>query len=48
MVEMGLTLPQVQAAKPTADYDERYNTATELWTAEQFVAAAYESLSDRR
>jgi cyclase len=48
MVETGMTLPEVQAAKPTADFDERYGATTELWTAEQFVAAAYESLSGRR
>lgn len=48
MVERGMTLPEVQAAKPTADYDERYGAASDLWTTEQFVAAAYESLSGRR
>jgi glyoxylase-like metal-dependent hydrolase (beta-lactamase superfamily II) len=44
MIEMGMTLRQVQAAKPTADYDGRYGATTGLWTTEQFVAAAYESL----
>jgi cyclase len=44
MVEMGMTLKQVQAAKPTADYDGRFGAATGRWTTEQFVAAAYESL----
>ena len=44
MVEMGMTLRQVQAAKPTADYDGRYGATTGRWTTEQFVAAAYESL----
>jgi cyclase len=47
MVEMGLSLQQVQAAKPTADYDGRYGAATGLWTTEQFVAAAYESLQNQ-
>jgi cyclase len=46
MVDMGLSLPQVQAAKPTADYDGRYGATTGLWTTEQFVAAAYESLQN--
>jgi glyoxylase-like metal-dependent hydrolase (beta-lactamase superfamily II) len=46
MVDMGMTLAQVQAAKPTADYDGRYGAATGLWTTEQFVAAAYESLKN--
>jgi glyoxylase-like metal-dependent hydrolase (beta-lactamase superfamily II) len=44
MVDMGMTLRQVQAAKPTADYDGRYGATSGLWTTEAFVAAAYESL----
>jgi cyclase len=44
MVELGMTLRQVQAAKPTADYDGRYGATSGRWTTEQFVAAAYESL----
>jgi cyclase len=46
MVEMGMTLRQVQAAKPTADYDGRYGATSGIWTTEQFVAAAYESLKN--
>jgi len=46
MVDMGMTLRQVQAAKPTADYDGRYGATTGRWTTEQFVAAAYESLKN--
>ena len=46
MAEMGMTLRQVQAAKPTADYDGRYGTTSGRWTTEQFVAAAYESLKN--
>jgi glyoxylase-like metal-dependent hydrolase (beta-lactamase superfamily II) len=46
MLEMGMTLRQVQAAKPTADYDGRYGATTGFWTTEQFVAAAYESLKN--
>jgi cyclase len=44
MIDLGLTLRQVQAARPTADYDGRYGATTGLWTTEQFVAATYESL----
>ena len=44
MIDMGMTLRQVQAAKPTADYDGRYGATSGIWTTEQFVAAAYESL----
>jgi glyoxylase-like metal-dependent hydrolase (beta-lactamase superfamily II) len=46
MIEMGMTLPQVQAAEPTADYDGRYGATAGLWTTEQFVAAAYQSLQN--
>jgi len=46
MVEMGMTLRQVQAAKPTADYDGRYGATTGRWTTQQFVAAAYDSLKN--
>jgi glyoxylase-like metal-dependent hydrolase (beta-lactamase superfamily II) len=46
MLDMGMTLRQVQAAKPTADYDGRYGATTGRWTTEQFVAAAYESLKN--
>lgn len=45
MVDMGMTLRQVQAAKPTVDYDGRYGATSGFWTTEQFVAAVYESLS---
>lgn len=48
MVTMGMTLKQVQAAKPTADYDGRYGATTGRWTTEQFVAAAYESLKSNK
>ncbi len=44
MIDLGLTLRQVHAARPTADYDARYGATSGLWTTEQFVAAAYESL----
>ena len=47
MAEMGMTLRQVQAAKPTADYDGRYGATSGRWTTEQFVAAAYESLKSK-
>jgi hypothetical protein len=48
MVETGMTLRQVQAAKPTEDYDGRYGATSGFWTTEQFVAAAYESLSKKQ
>jgi glyoxylase-like metal-dependent hydrolase (beta-lactamase superfamily II) len=47
MVQMGMTLEQVQAAKPTADYDGRYGDTTGIWTTEQFIAATYDSLQNQ-
>jgi cyclase len=44
MVGRGLTLEQVKAANPTADYDPRYGATTGPWTTDQFVEAAYASL----
>jgi glyoxylase-like metal-dependent hydrolase (beta-lactamase superfamily II) len=45
MVKKGMTLDQVKAAKPTADYDPRYGTSTGPWTTEMFVEAVYRSLA---
>ena len=45
MVGKGLTLEQVKAARPTADYDPRYGTDSGPWTTDQFVAAVYRNLS---
>jgi len=44
MVAKGMTLEQVKATKPTADYDPRYGATTGPWTTDQFVEAAYLSL----
>ena len=38
-------LAQVQAARPTRDWDARYGKATGSWTTNMFVEAAYRSLS---
>jgi hypothetical protein len=46
MIEMGMTLRQVQAAQPTRDYDARYGADGGLWTTAQFVDAVYRTLSD--
>jgi cyclase len=43
MIKRGLTLAQVKAARPTKDYDPRYDTPA--WTKDQFVEAMYRSLS---
>jgi glyoxylase-like metal-dependent hydrolase (beta-lactamase superfamily II) len=44
MVKRGMTLDQVKAAKPTADYDVRYGRMTGPWTTDMFVEASYQSL----
>jgi glyoxylase-like metal-dependent hydrolase (beta-lactamase superfamily II) len=45
MVKKGMTLEQVKAARPTADYDPRYGTATGAWTTDMFLEAVYRSLA---
>jgi len=46
MVKKGLTLAQVKAAKPTADYDPRWSK--NAYTADMFVEAAYKSLTPKK
>ncbi len=43
MIRGGMTLQQVQAARPTSDYDGIYDEANG-WTAAMFVAAVYRDL----
>jgi cyclase len=45
MINKGMTLEQVKAAKPTQDYDPRYGSTTGFWTTDMFVEAVYKSLS---
>jgi cyclase len=45
MINRGMTLEQVKAAKPTMDYDGRYGATTGMWTTDMFVEAVYKSLS---
>lgn len=44
MVDKGMTLEQVQAARPTLDFDTRYGRDTGPWTTAMFVEAAYASM----
>jgi len=46
-VDKGLSLRQVQAARPTLGYDWQYGRANDDWTGEDFVAAIYRDLSPR-
>jgi cyclase len=44
MVNRGMALEQVKAAKPTFDYDPLYGSTTGFWTTDRFVEAVYRSL----
>jgi len=46
MIKKGMTLDQVKAAKPTLDYDTRYDNS--VWTKDMFVAAVYQSLNAKK
>jgi cyclase len=46
MIDQGMTLEQVKAAKPTFDYDPVYGSTTGFWTTDRFLEAAYKSLSE--
>jgi hypothetical protein len=45
MIDRGMTLAQVLAARPTLDYDGRYGSASGSWTPDQFVSAVYRDLA---
>lgn len=44
LIKKGMTLEQVKAAKPSADYDVRYGSQTGPWTTAMFIEAVYRSL----
>jgi cyclase len=48
MIDAGRPLEDVQAARPTADYDPRYGADSGFWTTEQFVETVYRNLSEGR
>jgi cyclase len=43
-IDRGLSLPQVQAERPTLGYDYQYGRSNGDWTSEDFVAAVYRDL----
>jgi glyoxylase-like metal-dependent hydrolase (beta-lactamase superfamily II) len=47
LVDEGKSLREVQAARPTRDYDGRYGAEAGPWTTEQFVEAVYRNLKER-
>jgi hypothetical protein len=44
MIKRGKTLAEVQAFRPTADYDTRFGQNTGPWTTNLFVEAMYNDL----
>jgi glyoxylase-like metal-dependent hydrolase (beta-lactamase superfamily II) len=48
MVDKGMTLDQVRAARPTLDYDGLYGNPGGAWTTETFLQAVYRDLSSKR
>lgn len=44
MVTKRMTLDQVKAAKPTADYEPRYGATSGPWTTDMFIEAVYTTL----
>jgi glyoxylase-like metal-dependent hydrolase (beta-lactamase superfamily II) len=46
MMEKGMTLDQVRAARPALEYESRWGSDTGRWTTAMFVEAIYNSLKD--
>ena len=46
LIDDGMSLEEVQAARPSLDYDTEYGSETGAWTTEMFVEAVYRSLSE--
>jgi glyoxylase-like metal-dependent hydrolase (beta-lactamase superfamily II) len=46
MIQKGMTLEQVQAARPSLDYDTEYGASSGFWTTAMFVDAVYRSLRE--
>jgi len=47
MINKGMTLQQVKAARPTQDYDPRYGATSGIWTTDMFVDAVYKGLTKK-
>jgi cyclase len=48
MIQKGMTLEQVKAARPTKEYDRRYGSTTGPRTTDTFVEAVYNSLLGKK
>ena len=47
LVNKGMTLDQVKAARPTRDYDPLYGADTGFWTTSMFVEAVYRTVGQK-
>jgi hypothetical protein len=47
MINKGMTLEQIKAARPTQDFDPIYGKKDGNWTTEMFIEAAYKSLTSK-
>jgi glyoxylase-like metal-dependent hydrolase (beta-lactamase superfamily II) len=48
LIDKGMTLEQVKAARPTMDFDGRYGSDTGSWTTAMFIEAVYKSLKEKK
>ena len=46
LINEGLSLDQIHAARPTLDFDPRYGSESGDWTTQMFVEAVYRSLTE--
>jgi hypothetical protein len=48
LIDKGMTLQQVKAARPSLDFDGRYGSPTGPWTTDMFIEAVYRSLQEKQ
>ena len=48
MIDKGMTIEQVRAARPVLEYEPRWGSETGAWTTTMFVDAVYNSLKEAK
>jgi hypothetical protein len=48
LIDKGMTVEQVKAARPTMDFDGRYGSDSGNWTTAMFLEAVYKSLKEKK
>ena len=48
LIKKDMSLAQIQAAKPTEDWDPRFGATTGAWTTDMFVEAIFKSLTQKK